>query len=152
MPWMNKADVTIYDAAERHYGSEHWPEGLPAEQAYVHTGIYFRWVIENDLLAPTFAAEHARAVGAVKAGQLSGPKFYEQVGGVFRSDMLNERGRAFTDDYFTLGVGLYLRDYGNLIANRTETAYHVEDTPTIYQRIADRIDMRYRQWQASAGP
>lgn len=38
----------IYDKAKYHYEGD-FPQELPMEQAFVHTGMFLGWVIDNNL-------------------------------------------------------------------------------------------------------
>ncbi len=50
---MTSGDPEVYDKAAWHLGGE-WPAGLPAEQAYVHAGLLFGWMIERGLTSARF--------------------------------------------------------------------------------------------------
>lgn len=48
----------VYDKAKYHYGGD-YPEGLPEEQAFVHTGMFLGWVIDHHLYDPDFWQDDA---------------------------------------------------------------------------------------------
>lgn len=144
---MEREEPFIYDEASRHYDGD-WPEGLPHKQAYVHTGFYLGWIIANGLASATFVQHYAAQIEAFQCRAMTGPQVYERIGGIFTADMLNDEGRAFTETYFHFGKGLYLQDYGHLLADFRPTAYHVEDKWSHYERIATRIGLQYKYWKS----
>ena len=141
----DQVEPFVYDNASYHYDGD-WPEGLEKKQAYVHTGFYIGWIITRNLHSRSFAEHHASEIDAFKRRQMTGPEVYEKIGGLFTSDMLSEEGHAFTEAYFHLKKGWYLKDYGHLLADVHPTAYHVEDTWNNYERMATRIDQQYDYW------
>ena len=139
-------EVTIYDDASRHFGGE-WPQKLPRSQAYIHTGIYLGWVVSAGLCGDDFRRQNAEAIADLESGTLSGPEFFQRIGGIFSSNMLSEEGNAFTAEYFDLEHGSYLKDYGHLLADIQITAYHVPDTHESSRRMGERISQRFDLWK-----
>ena len=43
----------IYDKAKYHYEGD-FPQELPMEQAFVHTGMFLSWIIDNNLFSDEF--------------------------------------------------------------------------------------------------
>jgi hypothetical protein len=66
----------------------------------------------------------------------------------FGEDDLNEEGNAFAREYYEAS-GRYFDDYNAVVANGLPSCYHVEDSWTVYDRIAEIIDRRYAEWKAS---
>ena len=133
-----------------HYEGE-WPEGLNQKQAYVHTGLYLGWIIESGLYSEQFGKDHSEAISELVKHNITGPQLFESLGGKFTSDMLNDIGNAFTEEYFNLADGRYLKDYGHLLADHQETAYHVPDTWASYDRISTRIQQQFDHWTKNQG-
>ena len=138
-------DIKIYDEASLHYGGE-WPVGLPKIQAYVHTGFYMGWIIKSGLYSEQFGKDYKDEIAQFSQRTITGPQLYQAAGGRFTSDMLNDIGNAFTSEYFDLAEGRYLKDYGHLLADVQETAYHVPDTWESYDRISTRIQQQFDYW------
>jgi hypothetical protein len=61
----------VYDKAKYHYGGN-YPEDLPEEQAFVHTGIFLGWVIDNDLYSDEFREDMEGYIAAFKARHITG--------------------------------------------------------------------------------
>lgn len=136
----------VFDKAKWHSDGE-FPKGIPATQAFVHTGIYLGWVIDNGLTSAEFAADLQQEIQRFKARQLTGPGVYRAVDGVFSADMLSENGAAFTRHYFDFKKGKFLRDYEAMWVDRFPSAYHVPDTWESYDAIKPVIDRRYQAWR-----
>jgi len=139
-----------YDKAEYHYGGD-YPEGLPEEQAFVHTGLYLGWVIDRGLYSEMFRAQAAGLIEAFKARQLTGPQVFEQWDGCLLSDMLSDEGNAFSRAYFDFDRGRFLKDYDELLSGGLQSLYHVEDSWENYDRLRQRVDERFDAWRRGRG-
>lgn len=133
----------IYDKAKYHYEGD-FPEGLEQYQAFVHTGMFLGWLIENDLMSPAFNEESEKEVAFLKLGEMTGTQIYESWDGVLASDMLNEVGDAFALYYYEEGD--YFTDY-IAVFNQYQSIYSVEDSIENYKKIEVVIQSRYEQWQ-----
>jgi hypothetical protein len=136
----------VYDKAKYHYGGN-YPEDLPEEQAFVHTGMFLGWIVDNDLYSDWFKEEMEGYITAFKAREMTGAKVYEECDGALVDDMLNEEGNAFAQAYFDFEKGKYIYDYEELLARGLSSTYHVEDTWENYEIIARRISDRYLEWK-----
>ncbi len=137
----------VYDKAEYHYDGE-YPENLPEEQAFVHTGMFLGWILDNDLHSVDFWQDSAGYIASFKAREMTGAQVYEYAcDGVLLDEELSEDGNAFAHDYFDFGREQYLKDYDELLARGLPSIYHVEDTWNNYEKIARRISSRYREWK-----
>lgn len=137
--------ATVYDKAKYHYENFEAEENLPLKQAYVHTGFFLGWLIENDMVSEWFKKHFDNVIQDFKQRKITGPEAYEKSGGVFAQDMVNEEGHQFTMYYFDFSSGEYRYHY--LEAFDCEpTVYHVEDTWENYDHIKDWIDNEYEYW------
>ena len=141
----NQVDPIIYDSALVHYENR-WPRGLPKSQAYIHTGLYLGWIIDNNLYSQEFAHQYADEISLFKSREMTGPEIYQVVGGDFSSDLLNITGNRFTADYYSLETGAYMDDYQNLISHTDASVYDVMDTWENYFQISNYIDRQYTLW------
>jgi hypothetical protein len=139
------ADNIVFDKAKYHFESVE-SEGLPLEQAYVHTGMYFGWLLENGLCSQDFYPPSA--VDDFKARKITGPKLYEQDDGVLMSEMLTEEGDSFSRAYFDFETGKYLADYEALVTGVGANILSGKDTWENYDKLRARIDQRYAEWKA----
>src|SRR5882724_8607943 len=114
---------TVFDKAKYHYDGE-WPQGLPCEQAFVHTGLFVGWLIDRDLVSELVDNSIVRDF---KKRKLSGPAAYRLLDGVLDSTMLTVDGEAFCNAYFRLaqGGGRFAADYESELAAGLPSLYHV---------------------------
>jgi hypothetical protein len=136
----------VYDKAKYHYGGS-YPDDLPIEQAFVHTGMFLGWLIDNDLYSEEFKEDMEGYIAAFKAREMTGAKIYEERDGALVDDMLNEEGNAFAQAYFDFEKGKYLDDYDELLVQDLPSLFNVEDTWDNYTFIANRISDRYAEWK-----
>lgn len=139
-------EAYVYDKAKYHYDGE-YPKELPIEKAFVHTGFYLGWIIENDLYSEDFAEDMAEEIVAFKERKITGTKVYELCDGVLLDDMLNDEGNSFTQYYFDFSRGSYMKDYEILLAKGLPSFYHVEDTWENYDRLAGKINQQFERWK-----
>jgi hypothetical protein len=137
----------VYDKAKYHLESEDFPAGLPEEQAFVHTGLFWGWLMERDLLSQECLTDFADVVSRFKKREITGPRAYAIVGGVLADDMLSEEGRRFADAYFDFDTGDFLSDYHELLVSGLRSDYDVQDTWENYDKLGQRIDERFAAWQ-----
>lgn len=137
----------IYDRATYHAATVA-DEGLPAKQAFVHTGMFVGWLITKNLLSESFTESVKDDLEAFAKRNASGPVLYEQWKGTLQDEMLSTEGAAFALAYFDFDRGHYLEDYAAVLAPEDETLFGVEDTWDNYDRLAKRLDHRFTEWQA----
>jgi hypothetical protein len=141
------AESYVYDKAKYHYAGN-YPEDLPEEQAFVHTGMFLGWILDHDLHDSDFWQDVARYVASFKSREMTGAQVYEYAcDGVLLDEMLNAKGNSFAHDYFDFERGKYLQDYEELLVGGLPSTYHVEDTWENYEIIARRISSRYAEWK-----
>ena len=144
------SDPVVYDKAKYHYGGD-YPDGLPEEQAFVHTGLYLGWIIDRNLYSAAFAEGSGDLIARFKAREATGPEVYEWWDGCLIDDMLGDEGNAFSRHYFDFDRGRFLNDYEELLAAGLPSLYHVPDTWESYERLKTRIDERYDEWRREQG-
>ena len=140
------ADPYVYDKAKYHYGGE-YPDDLPIEQAFVHTGLYLGWIVDRDLYSEDFAETSKDLIRRFKSREITGPEIYEWWDGCLIDDMLSEEGNSFSSYYFDFERGKFLGDYEELLAADLPSMYHVENSWQNYERLRTRIDERYAVWK-----
>ena len=139
-------EPVVYDKAKYHFGGD-YPKDLPIEQAYVHTGLYLGWIIDLDLYSEEFREETGDLIPRFKAREVTGPEVYESWDGCLIDDMLSDEGNAFSQDYFDFERGKFLTDYEELLRGELPSLYHVANTWNNYDRLRERLNQRYAQWQ-----
>lgn len=133
-----------YDHAKEHLGGD-FPASLPAEQAYVHIGMYLGWIIENRLYSEFYAEEASTAIFRFRRREISCTILSEIWDGHLNCDMLNKAGNNFTVFYYT--TGLYRQDYEEVLGADVSSVYHVADTWRNYEKMKLRIAFRYSEWR-----
>jgi hypothetical protein len=146
---MTSANPEVYEKAAWHLGGD-WPAGLPAEQAYVHAGLLFGWMIERGLTSARFQGDFPELVDAFRQRRKTGPEVYRLAGGVLASDLLSDAGNAFARDYVDLERGAFVAEYSALLAADLPTAYHVPDTWGSYEKLRAHLDARFAAWSSSS--
>jgi hypothetical protein len=134
-----------YDRAEYHKQAVS-DEELDADQAFVHTGMFVGWLVDEKLLSEAFMAGVGPACEQFVARELTGPALYKLWKGELREDMLGDVANAFARDYFDFKTGLYLEDYAELLAPNGATLLAVEDNWQHYETLSQRLGERYREW------
>src|SRR4051794_15077916 len=132
---MSKA--IVYDKAKYHYDGE-FPAELDIEQAFIHTGMFLGWLIDQDLCSEWFKKELDGYISAFKAREITGRKVFEACDGVLMDEMLSEEGNHFAQQYFDFERGAYLRNYEELLGKGLPTMYHVADSWPNYEKLKKR--------------
>jgi hypothetical protein len=140
-------DTIVYDKAKYHYGGD-FPEDLPDEQAFVHTGMYLGWIIDSDLYSEFFQDESASRIEQFKDRKMKGSEVYEFWDGVLVSDMLSDEGNQFSQYYFDFDRGAFLQDYEELLAAKLPSIFHVENTWDNYLLLKAHIDVVFEHWKS----
>ncbi len=136
----------VYDKAKYHFDGK-FPIDLPREQAYIHTGMYLGWIIDNNLCSEEFKNETIDEILQFKQKEITGTQIYISWDGALVDDMLNDEANAFSAYYFDFEKGQYLHDYEELLAKDLESLYHVKDSWENYYTLKSRIDERFREWK-----
>ena len=137
-------DKTIYDNAKTHFLGN-FPESLPIEQAYVHIGMYLGWIIEKELYSEFFEEEAEIQIFRFRRREISCTILSEIWDGYLGFELFNREGNMFT--YYYYGGGLYRGDYDEILVKSLPSIYHVDDSWENYEKISNRIDMRYSDWK-----
>lgn len=138
--------LIIYDKAEWHLENS-FPEDIHADQAYLHAGYYFGWILENGLADERFTKRYSEPIDQFVKREISAKELFKATDGTLAEDMLGETGNAFTADYYDIENGAYFEDYEELLCEDAKTFFHVEDTPWNYAKLCKRVSERYDEWQ-----
>lgn len=140
-------NINIYDQANYHYGGD-FPGDLDHFQAYVHTGMYLGWLIDNNLVSGDFMENLHHEIHAFKDRTLTGTKIYESCcDGILMLEDLTEEANRFSLQYFDFEHGQYLQDYDAVLAYNLPSAYHVADTWENYAVLKEVLDKRFADWK-----
>ncbi|RAW00889.1 DUF7832 domain-containing protein [Pseudochryseolinea flava] len=142
------AKKTIYDNAKQHFLGN-FPENLPIEQAYVHIGMYLGWVIDMDLYSEYFEDEASNQIFRFKRREISCTILSEIWEGYLDHQFFNKPGNMFT--YYYYAGGLYHADYNQILVQSLPSIYHVSDTWDNYEKLKQRMGMRWQDWNNLVG-
>ena len=133
-----------YEDVAWHNGGEDYPKDLPPEAAATHTGMFLAWAMSSGLASSMLAGDAAE----LRARKVTpGAFFYNQCDGKLTDEDLNDEGNAFAQAYFDPEGAKYLNDYDAVLCHGLQTAYHVPDTWTSFDRLKPRLDRRLVEWR-----
>jgi hypothetical protein len=142
--------MTVYDKAQYHLETIE-NLGLPDIHAYIHTGFYLGWLIENNLLDGEFFSDIQDEITQFKNGTMTATELFRCLNGVLDNAMLNLLGNRFSEFYFHFEYGRYLHDYNSTLAKNLPSEFHIEDTPENYRTACEFISRRYTEWKKNYG-
>ena len=144
-------DLLEYDAWSWHTQGR-FPANQPAEQGYVHMGIFIAWLVFHDMLDAGWVAGSGvkDAVTAIHDRRGSVTALRDVTDGRLASDMLTEEGAGFTGAYYAPEYG-YARDWRRVFG-RAADRYEVPGDWDIYDRIEPLVELRYQQWIEAGRP
>ncbi len=85
--------------------------GLDEEQSFVHTGLFFAWLVNNGHMSDFFVDETGDEIEKLKERKISPSTIYINWDGVLLGEMLNDTGLNFALSYFDFDKGTYMADY-----------------------------------------
>lgn len=140
------------DSIDWHQGGD-LPADLDPSAAATHIGMFFAWVILNDVVSEKHADDHAEALEAVHDRSLTGRAYLLQnCAGTLNDDDLDDDAQAFAKAYYgadaASGSSPYLEDYEHTLAAGLPSIYHVQDAWDNYDLLAPVIDAAYERWRA----
>jgi hypothetical protein len=137
----------VFDKAKFHDNSIR-QLGLDEVQAYVHTGLFFAWLVDNGLMSDFFIKETGSEVEKLKARKISPATIYRNWDGVLLGEMLSEKGFNFALSYFDFDKGTYMVDYEKVFNVTGDKVFTVKDTWDNYEKIKPVIDVVYKKWSS----
>src|SRR5690349_14029865 len=99
----------VFDKAKYHDNSIE-QLGLDEEQSFVHTGLFFAWLVNNGLMSEFFIQEAGRKIEKLKTRKITPSTLYMDCDGVLLGEMLSDQGFQFAIKYFDFDKGTYLAD------------------------------------------
>lgn len=138
----------VYDKAKYHFGSIQ-EAGLPDIHAYIHTGMFLGWLINNNMLNSEFVADFGEDIPKFIKREITAAQLFELWDGALVDDMLTDVGNKFTASYFAFENGQYINDYIQALASDLPSEFHVEDSWANFDKISKIIDSRYLEWKKS---
>ena len=139
-------DKYVFDKAKYHFESVE-EAGLDLDQAYVHTGLFLTWLVNNGLVSDFFIEETSDEIAKLKEREILPSEIYKNWDGVLIGELLNKEGYNFALDYFDFEKGSYMHDYERIFCPGEEPIFGVEDNWENYDRIKPAIDLAYSKWK-----
>jgi hypothetical protein len=136
----------VLDKAKYHDGSVA-QLGLGEEQSFVHTGLFFAWLVNNGLMSEFFIQETGSDLEKLKRRKITPSSLYMDWDGVLLGEMLSDQGFEFAMKYFDFDRGTYLADYEDVFNVSGDQIFTVKDTWENYDKIKPRIDAAYAKWR-----
>lgn len=137
----------VFDKAKYHDNSIE-ELGLDEEQAFVHTGLFFAWLVNNGLMSEFFISETSAEIEKLKNRKISPSAIYMNCDGVLIGDMLSDKGFNFAMRYFDFEKGSYVSDYEKAFNVKDDEFFTVKDTWENYDIIKAKIDAAYEKWSS----
>lgn len=136
----------VFDKAKYHFDSINEAE-LEEEQAYVHTGLFFAWIIKKGLYSEFLLEESKDEIELTKTDKISPSELYINWDGILIGELLNKIGYNFALDYFEFDNGEYVNDYEvTLSSDEDPDIFRVKNNWENYYKIAKVIDERFEKW------
>jgi hypothetical protein len=150
-----------YDRIDWHSGGE-YPDDLPPENGGIHIGMFLAWAFGQGMAGEVHREDSAKELEQLAKREITGLDFLIEAGDEKFWEMdLDERGNAFTIDYyydansaFARQHGSYLDDYCHVFNRHAAdhgfeypSIYHVENTWENFERLKPVLDQRFAQWQ-----
>lgn len=136
----------IFDDMAWHVSGK-FPRRAGAEQAYVHIGMFYSWLIMHDLDRRLPKRER----DLVRSRTHTGSILRDATDGVVAAHFVKPAAVEFVQAYYGGARAAYLDDWSFEFGEAADR-YEVPDTWETFDRIASHIDRRYREWSARAGP
>lgn len=136
-------DVHVFDSADYHFETMQ-EEGLSEDQAYVHIGLYFAWIINNDLTSEYFKEENQEDIIAHKNRTVSPCQLFKNWDGVLIGEILNKTGYNFTLSYYDQK---YLDDYQKGLKISDDDLFKTEDSWENYDKLVNILDKAFKKWK-----
>jgi hypothetical protein len=138
--------MDVYDKAKWHL-NDSFPQALDEYQAYVHTGMFLGWLVDNNLVSEEFSVENEQEIMSFKNREITGAQLYENAcDGVLTLEDLSERGNRFALYYFEFSKGLFPHDYDSTLCQDLPSIFHVEDSWDNYNLIKPVFDNRFKDY------
>jgi hypothetical protein len=135
----------VFDKAKYHDDSIK-KLGLDEKQTFVHTGLFFAWMVKNGLMSRFFIEESGAEIEKLKQRKISPSAIYMTWDGVLVGEMLSDKGFIFAMNYFDFDKGQYIRDYEKVFNVTGNQVFTVKDSWDNYDKIKPIIDAAFEKW------
>lgn len=138
--------MTTFDKAKYHFETIQ-KFNLPEISAYIHTGFYLGWLVENNLIDDEFFEDCEEDILRFTQREITAPQLFKMFDGCLDDEMLSQEGLKFTEAYFDFTNGRYISDYQDNVVKTHQTEFHVADTWENYDTVKNFVSKRYKEWK-----
>jgi hypothetical protein len=138
-------DSAKYDDASWHTEGD-WPDGMPAEAAATHIGMFLAWAINSGLGGEEMLEDFADDVEALGMLSITPGAFARMLDGRITAEELSEDGNAFARAYYGSGKQQYLADYAKTLAKGLSSLYAVPDSWENFAALKPVLDRRFEKF------
>jgi hypothetical protein len=135
----------VFDKAKFHDNSIE-QLGLDEEQSFVHTGLFFAWLVDNGLMSDFFVNGTGNEIEKLRNRKISPSTIYMNWDGVLLGEILNDKGFNFALSYFDFDKGTYIKDYERVFNVTGDQFFTVKNSWDNYDKIKPMIDAAYKTW------
>lgn len=136
-----------YDKAKWHQDGD-FPKDLDTAAAYTHTGLFVAWAILAGLGGEEVAEDFGDEIEQLRERTAAPSQLYRCMDGTFTEEELSEEGNAFTEGYFDLEKGQYLKDYEKTLCQGLPSTFHAADSWENFDKLKPVLDARLASWRA----
>jgi hypothetical protein len=134
-----------YDDTSWHYG-EKFPSDLRADAACIHIGMFVAWCFLNGFIGDVHKKTPEILEELLDRYKTPGVWFMENCDGKFTDEDLSKVGNKFAQSYYNTNPSPYLDDYKSTMNKNRPTIYHAPDSWQFYDRLAPKIETRFKLW------
>lgn len=130
------------------------PEGVPAESAVTHLGMFFGWAIRRAFLSEDCSERLHEHLPRFASNQLSGRDLVMMLGGELRASFFAGKGKEFAARYCGR-AGRYMLDYvhtipDDIMSRKPRSIYYVRDSLENQVKVSETLDRRFANWEVFA--
>ncbi|OHX65482.1 DUF7832 domain-containing protein [Flammeovirga pacifica] len=137
-------NTTVIDNVRNYFGKE-YPEDISLDQAYLHIGHFFGWIILNDHYSEEYEDDFGTQILHFSRKDITPIILAETLDGVLDIDLFNEEIQPFILDYYCSGD--YLNDYKDALMKEHESMFHIHDNWDNFKIVSDLLSQRLNAWK-----
>ncbi|ANQ48513.1 hypothetical protein KMW28_10540 [Flammeovirga yaeyamensis] len=141
---MNSTNTTVIDNVRNYFGND-YPEDLSLDQAYLHIGHFFGWVIANDLYSEEYEDDFGSQILYFSRKEITPIILAETLDGILDIDLFDDDIKPFVLEYYCSGQ--YLNDYKDALLKELESMFHIQDTWDNFSIMSKLLNQRYDMWK-----
>lgn len=140
------------DDASWHCEAKDFPESLEPEAGATHIGMFFAWLVVNDLISDQIRSDLASEFDLLRKRLITPGQFvWRFLDGTLSDHDLSDKGKAFTESYYQPRGGAigFLAEYERMYSVSGRSEYFAADDWQTYEQLAPLISSAYARWTAA---